>query len=371
MTLTLLAVVPGLLIWTAILLLPWRPWSTAETLDASESQATSDLSDVTVLIPARNEAKTIARTLSALTLQGPGLKVVLVDDQSTDDTVRQARSVELENLTIVSGEALAEGWSGKLWALEQGRGHVTSRYMILLDADIELAPGMVATVADKVRSEDLQMLSLMAHLKMKTGWEKFLMPAFIFFFKLLYPFKLANNSNSRMAAAAGGFIWLDTAILDRLGGFHCIRDALIDDCSLASQVKKDGNRTWTGLTHSVKSIRSYDDLSTIWLMVTRTAYTQLFYSPLLLLLCTCLMLAAFVLPLLALISLQMPVFVCGLLTLALQLGCYLPTLRYYELPAGYALTLPFAGMLYLVMTWNSAWRHYLGSGASWKGRAYK
>lgn len=371
MTLTLLAVLPGLLIWISILLLPWRPWATTESLDVIQSRPDVDLSDVTVLIPARNEAETIGITLGALKQQGHGLKVVLVDDQSDDDTVKKAQQVQLENLTIIPGQPLAKGWSGKLWALEQGRQHISTRYVILLDADISVADGMIATVADKVITDDLQMLSLMAHLKMKTGWEKFLMPAFIFFFKLLYPFHLSNKKESRMAAAAGGFIWLETDTLEQLGGFSCIKNALIDDCSLANQVKKTGRRTWTGLTHSVSSIRSYDDLSTIWLMVTRTAYTQLFYSPLLLLLCTLLMLAAFVLPLLALASLQLTVFACGLLTLALQVGCYQPTLRYYELPAGYALTLPFAGILYLVMTWHSAWRYYFGSGASWKGRAYK
>lgn len=371
MTLTLLAVLPGLLIWIAILLLPWRPWATTESLDAVQTRPDVDLSDVTVLIPARNEAETIGITLSTLKQQGHGLKVILVDDQSDDDTVKKAEQVQLENLTIIPGQPLAEGWSGKLWALEQGRRHISTRYMILLDADIALADGLISTVADKVMTDDLQMLSLMANLKMKTGWERFLMPAFIFFFKLLYPFHLSNKKGSRMAAAAGGFIWLETSMLEQLGGFSCIKNALIDDCSLASQVKKAGHRTWTGLTHSISSIRSYEDLSTIWLMVTRTAYTQLFYSPLLLVLCTLLMLAAFVVPLLALTSLQWSVFICGLLTLALQVGCYLPTLRYYELPTGYALTLPFAGILYLLMTLHSAWRHYFGSGASWKGRDYK
>ncbi len=371
MTLTLLAFLPGLFIWLAILLLPWRPWATTETLDAGPEPADVDLSDITVLIPARNEADSIAQTLTALKQQGHGLKVVLVDDQSTDGTAQQALSVQLEELTIIPGAALPEGWSGKLWALEQGRKHVKTNNLILLDADIMLKPGLIASVADKVKKDGLQMLSLMAHLKMETQWERFLMPAFIFFFKLLYPFHLSNQPQSRMAAAAGGFIWLKADILASLGGFACIKDALIDDCSLASQVKKAGHRTWTGLSHSVFSIRSYEDLATIWLMVTRTAYTQLFYSSLLLAVCTLLMIAAFMLPLLALTSSQPAVFICGISTLVLQVICYLPTLRYYKLPPAYGLSLPFAGMLYLVMTWDSAFQHYFGKGASWKGRAYK
>ena len=368
---TLLAVMPGLLIWIAILLLPWRPWSTRESLDADNGKKDMDLSAVTVLIPARNEALTIADTLATLSRQGPGLSVVLVDDQSDDETVVRARSVKLERLTIVSGKPLPAGWSGKLWALEQGRQHVNSRYLLLLDADICLEPGLIATVLDKVRSEELQMLSLMAFLKMQSRWERFLMPAFIFFFKLLYPFRLANSQGNRFAAAAGGFILLESSVLEQLGGFNCIRQALIDDCSLASQVKRAGHRTWTGLTHSAKSIRSYDDLKTIWQMVTRTAYTQLFYSPWLLLLCTLLMGAAFLLPVLALLSAQWTVLICGLLTLSIQFFCYLPTLRYYSLSGLYTLTLPAAGVLYLAMTWHSAWQHYYASGASWKGRTYQ
>jgi len=190
------------------------------------------------------------------------------------------------------------------------------------------------------------MLSLMAHLKMQTAWEKLLMPAFIFFFKLLYPFHCSNKPGSKIAAAAGGCILLETNVLDELGGFNCIKDALIDDCSLAKQIKQNGHKIWTGLTHSAISIRSYDKLSTIWQMVTRTAYTQLAYSPFLLLLCTFLMVAAFGLPLVALLQTQSSIFATGLITLCLQVICYLPTLRYYSMNPVYALSLPLTGILY-------------------------
>jgi hopene-associated glycosyltransferase HpnB len=369
MELSLLAVMPGLLIWLAILLLPWRPWSTRESLD---SQSTKDLnlSDVTVLIPARNEAETISDTLSALKEQGTGLNVVLVDDQSTDNTAILANSIKLNHLLIVSGTELPEGWSGKLWALEQGRQHIETRYLILLDADIVLKPGLIPTLIQMAQENEFKMLSLMAHLKMESKWEKLLMPAFIFFFKLLYPFYLSNKPDSKIAAAAGGCILLETSVLEELGGFNCIKDALIDDCSLAKQVKQKGYKTWTGLTHSAISIRSYNTLSTIWLMVTRTAYTQLAYSPLLLLLCTFLMVAAFGLPIAALLQTQSIIFIAGLITLCLQVICYLPTLRYYSMNPVYALSLPLIGVLYLVMTWSSAYRYYFGKGANWKGRYY-
>jgi hopene-associated glycosyltransferase HpnB len=369
MEIPLLALMPGLLIWIAILLLPWRPWSTRETLDSQTIQ-NRDLSDVTVLIPARNESLTIKNTLLALKQQGNNLNVVLVDDQSTDNTVELANTVNLDRLTVVSGTELIEGWSGKLWALEQGRKNIKTPYLILLDADIVLEKDLIPVVLEKVKKEQLQMLSLMAFLKMHTFWERLLMPAFIFFFKLLYPFHLSNKPGSWTAAAAGGFILIETTVLEELGGFQCIKNALIDDCSLAKQVKKSGYKTWTGLTHSAISIRSYDTLTSIWQMVSRTAYTQLAYSLFLLLLCSFLMIAAFGLPLLALIQTESNIIIFGLVILGIQIACYLPTLRYYSMNPLYALSLPFTGVLYLLMTWSSAYRYYFGKGASWKGRYY-
>ena len=369
MSLTLLAILPGLFIWIAILVLPWRPWSTRESLDVETSELHRDLSDITVLIPARNEAENIANTLKALKDQGKGLHVIVIDDQSTDNTQEMAQASELDNLSIIAGQELQQGWSGKLWALEQGRQLVSSRYTLLLDADISLAPGLIATALKKVEQEKLQMLSLMAFLKMETPWEKWLMPAFIFFFKLLYPFHLANKEKSRFAAAAGGFILLETDTLEKLGGFHCIKDALIDDCSLAAQIKKAGHKTWTGLTHSAISTRSYNDLASIWQMVTRTAYTQLFYSPLLLLVCTLLMCAAFILPLCGIFQTN-DVLLYAVLTMMIQVFCYWPTIEYYSLSKYWVLGLPFAGILYLLMTWHSAYQHYFAKGATWKGRHY-
>ena len=193
---------------------------------------------------------------------------------------------------------------------------------------------LIPVVLKKIKKEQLQMLSLMAFLKMETFWEKLLMPAFIFFFKLLYPFHLSNKPNSRIAAAAGGFILIETKVLDQLGGFACIKDALIDDCSLAKHVKKKNYKMWTGMTHSAISIRSYDTLSSIWQMVARTAYTQLFYSPLLLIFCTLLMLAAFAIPVAALF--QSGTIIFGTSILVLQVICYLPTLRYYSVNSAYA-----------------------------------
>ncbi len=369
MKLTLLAMMPGLLIWVVILLLPWRPWRTRESLDRLPIE-NHDLTDVTVLIPARDEALTISQTLTALRHQGNGLHVVLVDDQSTDNTVKLARAVKLHNFQLVSGTPPPAGWSGKLWALEQGRQCIKTPYLLLLDADIVLVPDLIPTLKQMAQEKDLKMLSLMAYLKMESVWEKLLMPAFIFFFKLLYPFHLANKPTSSIAAAAGGCILLESAVLEKLGGFNCIKNALIDDCVLAKKIKQEGYKIWLGLTHSATSIRSYESLSTIWQMVARTAYTQLAYSLLLLLLCTILMVVAFGSPIAALYQPDLPIFTTGLMIMVLQIMCYVPTLRYYSIHPIYALYLPFIGMLYLLMTWSSALHYYFGKGVVWKNRYY-
>ena len=370
MELLFLATMLGLLIWATIFLLPSCPYSTRESLAVLSAEKVP-LSEVTVLIPARNEASTITETLAALKAQDPQLKVILVDDQSTDNTIKYANSAKLDNLLILSGAKLPKGWSGKLWALEQGRKYVQTHYLVLVDADIILKPGLIKTILSKAKKNDIKLLSLMARLRMSSFWEILLMPAFIFFFKLIYPFRLSNSSNSKIAAAAGGCILLETEILKELGGFKSIQNALIDDCALAKKVKQSGYKTWTGLTHSVISARRYDKLSIIREMITRTAYTQLHYSPLLLLFCTILMIIAFLIPVAAILQTQSIIMIMGLITLCIQAICYLPILRYYSLNPLYAVLLPFIGMLYLFFTLNSAYCYYFSKGIYWKDRYYK
>lgn len=362
-------VLPGLCIWGIILLLPWRPWSTRESLDA-DTGLTADLSAVTALIPARNEARYIADTLSSLAQQGHNHRILLIDDGSSDATVSVAESLNLPNLKIIKGAPLSRGWSGKLWALEQGRLAADSKYLLLLDADISLKPGLLPVLLTKLEREDLRLISLMAFLRMETVWEKMLMPAFIYFFKLLYPFHLSNSPSRLVAAAAGGCILIDRQTLDGIGGFATLKGALIDDCTLARRVKDNGYATWTGLTHSAISQRHYDDLRSIWTMVARTAFTQLRYSTVLLVVCTFLMLSAFVMPLAGLISGTGICIILSGLAILLMVITYLPTLVYYDVSLFWALTLPFTGLLYLLMTWWSAINHWRGVGATWKGRSY-
>jgi len=369
-TILTLFAITGAAIWLTILLLPWRPWSTSEVLDVSSPLPEVDLGDITVLIPARNEAETIKATLPALTAQGRGLNIILIDDQSSDGTGQVARKAVDENLLIIKGKSLPSGWTGKLWALEQGRSHIRTPFTLLLDADIEPLPGIIGELKRAMQERDVQLISLMAELRMDTFWEKLLMPAFIYFFKLLYPFHLSNSSSSKVAAAAGGCILLETRLLHEIGGFNSLRGALIDDCALARRIKTLGYKTWIGLTHSVRSIRPYEKLRTIWEMVARTAFTQLHYSGLLLALCTAIMVLSFVVPGLGLFLPSGMAKFFSALGLAIMILCYLPTLKFYGLPGRWALALPLIGILYLAMTWTSAMRYWLGGGSHWKGRAY-
>jgi len=360
----------GALLWLIILLLPWRPWSTREFLDGEPDDCHEDLSHITVLIPARNEAKVIGATLEAVMAQGKNIRVILVDDQSEDETVALAGEMRQNNIKIVSGRPLPEGWSGKLWALHQGFQQVNTPLVLLLDADIALKPGILPKLHRKMMKGRFHLVSLMAYLRMVSPWEKLLMPAFIYFFKLLYPFRLSNSDSLRVAAAAGGCILMRTDMLRAIGGFEAIRGELIDDCALARKVKSMGGRTWIGLTHSAISLRAYDRIGVIWKMVARTAFHQLHYSTVLLLLLTGVMILMFTIPVAGLLF---PSVTAGLLSLCglfmMMLG-YIPTLKFYHLSWKWAFGLPLIGWMFLAMTWTSAIRFWRGKGAEWKGRAY-
>ena len=189
---------------------------------------------MTVLIPARNEAAVIQRTLLALRNHRNGLQVILVDDQSSDETASLALSTLDSRLLVLKGKPLPSGWIGKLWALEQGWRNTQTELILLLDADIELDPRMIGALKQKLIDEQLDLVSIMAQLRMETFWEKLLAPAFIYFFKLLYPFSLGNNPNSALGVAAGGCILVRSEALRKTGAFTSIRNAIIDDCALAA-----------------------------------------------------------------------------------------------------------------------------------------
>ena len=361
----------GAFIWLAIILLPWRPWDTREVLDSGSASPDADLSDITVLIPARNEAEVIGKTLRSLKTQGQGLQIVLVDDRSADGTATVAKTLGLQNLRLVSGEPPPADWSGKLWALEQGFRQVNTPLTLLIDADIELQPGIVEGLRQKLRENHLHFISLMAQLRMASFWERLLMPAFVYFFKMLYPFRISNSSYTRVAAAAGGCILSETRLIEEIGGFEAIRQELIDDCALARRVKSLGYRTWIGLTHSVHSLRSYENLAGVWNMVARTAFCQLRYSAMLLGGITAVMILVFWLPVAGLFFPPASAKILSAGALGALILSYLPTLEFYRQSRGWALALPLIATLYLAMTWSSAIRFWIGSGSRWKGRFYK
>ncbi len=358
------------LAWTFLILVPCRPWSTREVLDSDEPARADDLSTVTAIIPARDEADVIARTLRALKQQGHGLKLILIDDQSSDGTAHIVRELAPTHLELLSSPPVPAGWSGKLWALEQGRARANTAFTLLLDADIELAPGIITTAKAKLCSENLDLLSLLATPRMEGFWERLLLPAFVYFFKLLYPFALSNLRQTQVAAAAGGFILLKTRMLNTIGGFSSLRNALIDDCALAKRVKSAGGATWIGLSHSVGSQRASPRLADIWNMVARTAFTQLHYSSARLAACTLIMMILFWAPLAALIHANITIIALATLAMAVMLFSYLPTLRFYGRSLTWAWVLPLVAAIYLIMTWDSAVRHWRGHGVAWKGRTY-
>lgn len=359
------------LLWVGFALLPWRPWSNREVLDAMED-VNGDLSldEITVLIPARNEAEVIQRTLQSVIEQGPGVRIVLIDDNSEDATVEEARQMRISDLRIIRSAPLLPGWSGKLWALEQGRLQVTTAYTLLLDADIELGRGIVKTIREKMDREGIPFISLMAMPSMSGSWEKLLMPAFVHFFKVLYPFGRVNSRRTKVAAAAGGCILVETRMLDRIGGFESIRSAVIDDCALARRVKLGGSKVWLGLTHSVKSVRAYQQLREIWDMVARTAFTQLHYSVGLLILCTLLMLLVYQVPVVLVASTNILIRCLALGSLVIMFLTYVPILRFYHRSWAWALGLPLVAAIFLAMTWASAIRYWRGERTRWKGRVY-
>jgi hopene-associated glycosyltransferase HpnB len=315
--------------------------------------------------------------VAALAAQGPGLTVIVVDDESTDGTAEAAKtaaSTSALELRVVAGGPLPGDWAGKLWALEQGLAAVDRPFVLLLDADIEIAPGLVATLLREAHARNASLMSLMAELHCTTFWERLLTPAFVFFFKLLYPFAWVADPRRRTAAAAGGCMLVRSDALRAIGGFAAIRGELIDDCALAAALKRAQAPIWLGMTHSVRSLREYSGLRDFWSMVSRSAFTQLGYSTIWLLLAVALMIATLLAPvagaIVAAVTQDVPLLALALVAWLVMGAAYWPLVRFYRLPPAWALTLPAAGALFLAMTVSSAVGYWRGTRASWKERAY-
>lgn len=377
----------SLAIWLFLLLFWGQFWRADQRLE-NPSTTLPHYPTVCAVIPARNEADVLPISLKSLLTQDYAgqFSIVLIDDQSTDKTgeVAQAIAKDLgksEKLTVISGQALPPGWSGKLWAMEQGVQSVTKKglnpdYFLFTDADIEHHASNLQELVNKAEQEQLALTSLMVLLRCESFWEQFLIPAFVFFFQKLYPFPWVNNPNRKMAAAAGGCILIRRDRLMKIGGIGSLREALIDDCTLAQKIKASQPSTaiWLGLTQDTKSLRPYDSLETIWNMIARTAYTQLNYSPWLLLgTLVGMSLVYLAAPLglaLGIILGSIPLMLISGLTWLLMAIAYLPTLRLYKLSPLWSLSLPLIALLYNLMTFDSALRHWRGQGGGWKGRVY-
>ncbi|MEH1838307.1 MAG: glycosyltransferase [Nostoc sp.] len=502
----------SLTIWLGLLCFWGQFWRTDQQLEVETLYTTSlqSLPVVCAVVPARNEAQLLPTTLRSLLLQDyPGsFNVFLVDDRSTDQTANFAKGVahavgKPQQLHIISGVSLPPGWSGKLWAVEQGINNASKfapDYFLLTDADIEHDPGNLRRLVAKAVQEDLDLVSVMVRLRCESFWEKLLIPAFVFFFQKLYPFRWVNNPNNPTAAAAGGSILIAREALERIGGIQVIRQALIDDCTLAQAVKRGtGNtslpkaapmtsslpcgtlrvaclragvrqdqggpvhrwghfstrgcandklpslrdamrsllksrgttslgrpsaslgtreefsqspltlseaegmpnphapnphwasprfakvgapsspirsqgRIWLGLSNLTQSVRPYDSLATVWDMVARTAYTQLNYSPLLLLGTLVGMALIYLIPpvcvILGAVWSNWAIAFTGLLGWLLMTFAYYPIIRFYKCSLWFAFSLPAIAFLYTLMTLDSALRHWQGRGGAWKGRVY-
>lgn len=334
---------------------------------------------IAVIIPARNEADVVALAIRSL-LQQTGhntLHIFLVDDASTDGTAQTARAAAIaagqtQNLTIVPGSLLPPGWSGKLWAMQQGieqAGKISPDFFLFTDADIEHAPDSVAKLVSVATDGPYDMASFMVKLHCRSVAEKLLVPAFVYFFFKLYPPAWISNPRRSEAGAAGGCILIRPAALEKAGGIAAIRQEVIDDCSLAARVKRSGGRLWLGATASTRSIRPYEGFSGIARMISRNAFNQLRHSNILLLLSMAGMAATYLLPpALVFAAHRIAPAALGGTAWILMVLSYWPVLRLYRLSPLWALALPVAAVFYVGATFHSAWKYWIGCGGEWKGR---
>ena len=334
---------------------------------------------VACVMPARNEAETIARAVSSLARQEyPGeFRIVIVDDHSEDATVDLARSAAQEagaadRVRILHAEALQSGWTGKLWALQQGIASCEQdapEYIWFTDADIVHAPDTLARLVSRAEQQRVELVSLMVLLQAKAFPERLLIPPFLYFFLKLYPPLWIADTKAKTAGAAGGCILLRRTALERAGGFAVIRGEVIDDCALAHAVKRSGGVIWMGLTRTSVSLRAYQTFGEIRDLIARTAFTQLNYSFLLLTGTLAGMLLTYLAPIVLTFYPQAAVWRLGLAAWLLMALTYLPTVRFYGLSPLWAPFLPVAAAFYSYATWLSAVRNWLGRGGQWKGRA--
>jgi hopene-associated glycosyltransferase HpnB len=361
----------SLSIWLYLVLAHGRFWSSTPELPPA---APSESPDVDVVIPARDEAETIGPVIASLLAQdyAGAFRIFLVDDNSTDGTAAKAGSAPA--LTIITGKPKPEGWSGKLWALSQGIAASSAPVLLFADADIVHDPRHLSALVTKLQQPNmgqrLDMVSEMVRLNCVSFPERALVPAFVYFFQMLYPFARANDPRSAVAAAAGGTVLIRRTALERIGGIAAMRNALIDDVTLSKLVKGSGAAIYLGHSGLATSIRPYPHWRDLWQMIARTAFTQLRYSALLLLLTLVGLALVWLVPVGEMLFGHGLARAAGFGAFVLAGSSYLPTLTRYRQSPLWALALPLIALFYMAATLGSALNYWLGRGARWKNRAY-
>ena len=364
-----------LLLWVYLLLFRGQFWRFRERDDSDLAQPNSSarFPVVVAVVPARNEADCIPRSLRSLLLQDyPGpFRIVVVDDQSTDGTAEQVRAFASDRVTLISGAPRPVGWTGKLWALQQGivAAEVAQpEYVWLTDADIEHSPDTLSRLATRADAGGFGLVSLMAELSCRTPAERFLIPAFVFFFAMLFPFAWVNDLRAKTAAGAGGCMLVRRSALVAAGGIESIRGEIIDDCALARRLKRQGP-IWLGLSRHAVSIRPYR-IGEIRAMVARSAFAQLHYSPGLLMLTLIGMALVYVAPpVLVFLGGDAPARILAASAWMGMVVAFWPISRFYRVNPISGLALPAIAACYAAFTLDSAVQHWRGRGGMWKGRA--
>jgi len=333
---------------------------------------------IAVVIPARNEADVIGQSVSSLLAQScvDAMHIFVVDDNSTDGTAAAAQEAARkcsspEALTIIPGQPLPPGWSGKLWAVQQGIEQALltrPQFLLLTDADVYHSPQNVSTLATLAEIGGYDLASFMVKLHCQSFAEKLLIPAFVFFFFMLYPPEWIRSPRHKTAGAAGGCMLIRPAALERAGGIGAIRHEIIDDCTLAAAVKRSGGKVWLGVTPDTFSLRNYGWFAEIERMIARAAFNQLRHSAWLLVCALVGLALVYVLPVALLFSGAQSLMVAGVLAYSLMLASYLPLVRFYGLNVLWALTLPLSAVFYMMATVHSAVKFWSGRGGDWKGR---
>jgi hopene-associated glycosyltransferase HpnB len=361
-----------LAVWLYLLLLRGAFWR-MRARDTPGAPAPSSWPSVVAVVPARDEADVIQHSMASLIAQDyPGaFHIVLVDDESADGTGELARAIGGDRLTVLAGAPRPAGWTGKLWAMQQGCEGAAARapeFLWFTDADIAHAPDNLRQLVARARDGDKVLVSLMARLNCKSTAEHFLIPAFVFFFAMLYPFAWVNDPARKTAAAAGGCMLARRSALEAAGGIGAIRGKIIDDCALGRIMKARGP-VWLGLSDRAVSLRAYPSIAAIAHMVTRNAYAQLSYSPLLLAGTLLGLTLVYLAPVAtALFAWGLPQL-AGWLAWIVMAAMFVPILRFYRLSWLWGFSLPLIGIFYAGFTLQSAIQQWSGKGGMWKGRA--